>query len=80
MVVRDWWDFDEGKPVTRGRVVWTGGNLAADKYGVTTRLYLGVWKNPHPDKTVTKKRFRKRYFPYARGIKTGGFKAFRPVY
>ena len=51
--VRDWWDFDEGKPVTRGRVVWTGGNLAADKYEVTIRLYLGAWKNPHPDKMVT---------------------------
>jgi hypothetical protein len=50
--VRDWWDFDEGKPVTRGRVVWTGRNLAADKYQVTIRLYLGVWKNPHPEKTV----------------------------
>ena len=51
--VRDWWDFDEGKPVTRGRVVWTGCNLAADKYEVTIRLYLGVWKNPHPDKMVS---------------------------
>ncbi len=50
--VRDWWDFDEGKPVTRGRVVWTGRNLAADKYEVTIRLYLGVWENPHPDKMV----------------------------
>jgi hypothetical protein len=33
----------------------------------------------HPDKTVTRKRFQERYFPYAKGIKTGGFKAFRPV-
>ena len=51
--VRDWWDFDEGKPVTRGRVVWTGRNLAADEYQVTIRLYLGVWTNPHPEKVVS---------------------------
>jgi hypothetical protein len=50
--VRDWWEFDEGKPVTRGRVVWTGHNLAADKFQVTIRLYLGVWENPHPEKMV----------------------------
>ena len=50
--VRDWWDFDDGRPVTRGRVVWTGGNIAADKYKVTIRLYLGVWENTHPGKMV----------------------------
>lgn len=51
--VRDWWDFDEGKPATRGRVVWTGRNRAADTYDVGIRLYLGVWVNPHPEAKVT---------------------------
>lgn len=51
--VRDWWDFDEGKPVKRGRVVWTGRNRAADTYDVGIRLYLGVWVNPHPELAVT---------------------------
>jgi hypothetical protein len=50
--VRDWWNWDRGRPVTRGRVVWTGGNLVTDKYEVTLRLYLGVWQNPHPEKRV----------------------------
>jgi hypothetical protein len=50
--VRDWWVQDQGMPVTRGRVVWTGSNPAADKAGHTLRFYLGVWENPHPEKTV----------------------------
>jgi hypothetical protein len=50
--VRDWWIFDQGKPVTRGRVVWTGANPASDLKGLSIRLYLGVWDNPHPDKPV----------------------------
>ncbi len=51
--VRDWWNNDQGKPTTRGKVVWTGGNIATDRNNVTLRLYLGVWENPHPDKKVT---------------------------
>jgi hypothetical protein len=50
--VRDWWDHDQGMPVTRGRVVWTGSNPNSDRTGTTLRLYLGVWENPHPEKTV----------------------------
>ncbi len=50
--VRDWWDHDQGRPVTRARVVWTGSNPNSDKTGTTLRLYLGVWENPHPEKTV----------------------------
>lgn len=50
--VRDWWDMDQGRPVTRGKVVWTGRNAAADKYQATIRLYLGVWENPHPERKV----------------------------
>jgi len=51
--VRDWWNWDEGRPVTRGRVVWTGKNCQTEQYEVMLRLYLGVWENPHPDKKVT---------------------------
>ncbi|MGO9112896.1 MAG: hypothetical protein ACLP9L_26990 [Thermoguttaceae bacterium] len=50
--VRDWYDFDQGKPVSRGRVVWTGSNTSASRRGTTLRLYLGVWNNPHPEKPV----------------------------
>jgi len=53
--VRDWWNFDGGRPVTRGRVVWTGSNRASEleQFRATLRLYLGVWENPHPEKKVT---------------------------
>jgi tetratricopeptide (TPR) repeat protein len=50
--VRNWFDFDQGKPVSRGRVVWTGSNTRSSRRGVTLRLYLGVWNNPHPEKPV----------------------------
>jgi hypothetical protein len=51
--MRNWWDFDYGKPVTRGRVVWTGTNHASEKLNRTLRFYLGVWENPHPGKPVS---------------------------
>jgi len=51
--VRDWWNWDDGRPATRGKVVWTGSNPTADESGVTLRLYLGVWENPHPEKKLT---------------------------
>ena len=50
--MRDWWNWDRGRPVTRGWVVWTGSNLVTDEYEVTLRLYLGLWENPHPAKKV----------------------------
>jgi hypothetical protein len=50
--VRDWWIFDEGKPVTRGQVVWTGANPGSERARRSIRLYLGVWQNPHPDRPV----------------------------
>jgi hypothetical protein len=51
--VRDWWISDEGKPVTRGRVVWTGANPSSDRMNLSIRLYLAAWENPHPDQLVT---------------------------
>jgi hypothetical protein len=50
--VRGWYDLDEGKPVSRGRVVWTGTNAASRRENVTLRLYLGIWENPHPERPV----------------------------
>jgi hypothetical protein len=51
--LRDWWANDMGKPVTRGRVVWTGSNRSSDREQIMLRLYLGAWVNPHPKKKVT---------------------------
>lgn len=57
--VRDWFAFDEGMPVTRGRVVWTGSNSACERVNTTLRLFLGVWENPHPEKKVARLDFVK---------------------
>ncbi len=61
--VRDWWDQDEGKPVTQGRVAWTGSNPVADKTGKTLRFYLGVWENPHTERTIATLEFVKTEDP-----------------
>jgi hypothetical protein len=50
--VRDWWNEDDSKAVTRGKVVWAGQNAASRVNDQTLRLYVAVWKNPHPDKKV----------------------------
>lgn len=53
--VRDWWNWDDSKKCTRGKVAWTGSNPAADKYAdmaLSLRLYRGTWKNPHPKKKI----------------------------
>jgi WD40 repeat protein len=50
--VRDWWNRDESKPVTRGKVVWEGTSPAARRANRTLRLYLSTWENPYPDKKV----------------------------
>jgi len=47
--VRDWWNWDKSKGVTRGKVAWTGKSENADEYNVTTRLYVTTWVNPKPD-------------------------------
>jgi hypothetical protein len=51
--VRDWWFITDEKGVSRGKVAWTGENDASAKQEAKIRLYLGTWKNPHPDKKVT---------------------------
>jgi len=50
--VRDWWNWDQGRPVTQGKVVWTGSSAPADENRVALRLYLGVWDNPRPQMKV----------------------------
>ena len=50
--VRDWWNNDRSKAITRGKVVWVGQNEASRMTNRTLRLYLAVWDNPHPNKQV----------------------------
>ena len=51
--VRDAWNWDKSRAVTRGKVVWTGTTPAATKEGVSLRLYLTTWDNPRPDAEVS---------------------------
>jgi hypothetical protein len=50
--VRDWWNWDDSKPVTGGRVAWTGTNTYAARFNIAVRLYVSSWSNPHPEKNV----------------------------
>ena len=50
--VRNWWNNDNSKQITRGKVAWTGENDAAKERNLKLRLYLTTWKNPKPDKKV----------------------------
>jgi hypothetical protein len=50
--VRDWFNHDQSKPVTRGKVVWQGENDFARQFSATLRLYRSEWKNPKPDTKV----------------------------
>ena len=52
--VRDWWDSDGHKQVTRGKEAWRGKNQATEKSKFELRLYLTTWENPHPEKDITK--------------------------
>jgi hypothetical protein len=47
--VRDAWNWDRSRPVSRGKVVWTGSSPGAAKEGVSLRLYLTTWDNPQPN-------------------------------
>jgi hypothetical protein len=50
--VRDWWNYDNSKEVTRGKLAWNGDNDVAKGAGRSLRLYLGTWENPHATKRV----------------------------
>jgi hypothetical protein len=70
--VRHWYNRDQGRPASRGRVVWTGSNTRSSQQGMTLRLYLGVWNNPHPEKPVATIAFTKAdeplYAPFCLAI------------
>jgi hypothetical protein len=51
--VRDWFDFDNGKAVTRGALGWQGKNDYVRADDMKIRLYVSSWDNPHPSKLVT---------------------------
>src|SRR5207247_2028367 len=44
--VRDWFNHDQSKSVSRGKVVWEGENEFARQFNAKLRLYLSEWKNP----------------------------------
>ncbi|MBL7039887.1 MAG: protein kinase [Pirellulaceae bacterium] len=50
--LRDWWNKDQSRPVSRGTVVWEGSNAKVRSSNVTLRLYLTKWTNPQPEKEV----------------------------
>jgi hypothetical protein len=51
--VRDSWNWDNSRPVKRGKVVWTGSCPGTVKENVSLRLYLTSWENPRPGEEVT---------------------------
>jgi hypothetical protein len=52
--VRDWWNWDQSKKVTRGHLAWTGKTDNSEENNVTIRLYVTTWVNPKPDIKVEK--------------------------
>jgi hypothetical protein len=57
--VRDWWIMGNSAGVSRGKVAWEGDNASAKSQGHRIRLYLGTWRNPHPEKMVARIDFEK---------------------
>jgi hypothetical protein len=51
--VRDWWDWDKGRAVTRGTLAWQGTNDSMKNDDMKIRLYVTTWQNPHPRKLIT---------------------------
>jgi len=51
--IHDWWVHGEER-ATRGQVVWVGRNPAVESRKRHLRLFLSVWENRHPEKTVAK--------------------------
>jgi formylglycine-generating enzyme required for sulfatase activity/serine/threonine protein kinase len=52
--VRDWWNWDQSKKVSRGKVAWEGANDYSKLNQVRIRLYLTTWQNPHPEKIIAR--------------------------
>lgn len=51
--LRDWWNWDNFRPLSRGKLAWVGNNPHARRYNRQIRLYASTWENPHPDRTVS---------------------------
>ena len=48
--VSNWWSSSQGgKPLPRGKVLWTGANPATRGGPSVLQLYLITWENPHPE-------------------------------
>ncbi len=56
--VRDWWNWDKGRAVTRGKGIWEGDNESSKQNDVKLRPYLASWENPHPGKRVVRLDYR----------------------
>ncbi len=50
--LRDAWDWDNNTPAASSKLVWTGDNPKAGKYGRKLRFYWAIWENPHPEKPI----------------------------
>src|SRR5262249_55090331 len=53
--VRDWWNSEDAKGVSRGKLVWQEQNKAVkglERQGCKIRLFMTTWTNPHPKKKV----------------------------
>ena len=52
--VRDWWNVDKSKEVSRGKLAWEGTNDYVKQFDLKIRIYRTTWENPHPAKRVTR--------------------------
>ncbi len=77
-------DGSDFYPVSLSREAIRPGTVYVDTGGhvlmITSWDEQGLFAiDGHPDKTVTRRRFSKKRFPFYTRVKTGGFKAFRPI-
>lgn len=77
-------DASDFYPISLSREAIRPGTVYVDTGGhvlmVTSWDEEGLFAiDGHPDKTVTRRRFSKKRFPFYPQVKTGGFKAFRPI-
>ena len=47
--VRNWWTFDDAKPIDLGRVAWYQTNGVPEGIKTDLRLFQASWPNPRPD-------------------------------
>jgi beta-galactosidase len=51
--VRDWFNWDNSKPVAESKMAWEGNNQISKQEGKKIRLFLTTWKNPNPNKPIS---------------------------